>query len=415
VKPSVVHVVGGGLAGLSAAVDLAERGVRVALHEATQQAGGRCRSFFDPVLGMEIDNGNHLILSGNHATLAYLDVIGARDHLTTAPSATFPFIDLKTKERWVVRANDGRFPWWILANSRRVPGARLREYFGLARLLRARPGASIGETLPCSGVLYERLIEPFLTSALNIDPKEGSAVLAAGVIRETLAAGGRHYRPLVATEGLSKCFVDPALRFIAARGGSIHYGRRLRAVARNSERATGLYFGDGTLALTDEDAVILAVPPLAANVLAPPLSPPTNYRAIVNAHFRIPPPAAFPPMIGVVNGLAHWVFAFPGRLSVTISAADHLVDTSREELAERIWRDVAAVADIAGPMPPWQIVRERRATFAATPEEDAKRPGALTPWKNLSLAGDWTQTGLPATIEGAIRSGVKAARTLAPN
>ena len=112
-KPSVVHVVGGGLAGLSAAVDLAERGFRVALHEATQQAGGRCRSFFDPVLGMEIDNGNHLILSGNHATLAYLDVIGARDHLTTAPSATFPFIDLKTKERWVVRANDGRFPWWI--------------------------------------------------------------------------------------------------------------------------------------------------------------------------------------------------------------------------------------------------------------------------------------------------------------
>ena len=414
-KPGVVHVVGGGLAGLSAAVDLVKRGIPVTLYEATQQAGGRCRSYDDVALGMEIDNGNHLILSGNHATLAYLDVIGARDSLTAAPAATFPFIDLKTNERWAVRANDGPVPWWILVPSRRVPGARFSDYFGLARLLRARAGASIGETLPCSGVLYERLIEPFLTSALNIDPKQGSTALAAQVIRETLAAGGRHYRPLVATAGLSKCLVEPALRFIASRGGAVHFGRRLRSLTLDSERATALEFGDECVNLMGEDAVVLAVPPQAADVLAPLASPPTKFCAIVNAHYRIPPPDGFPPMIGVINGLAHWVFAFPERLSVTISAADHLMDASREELAERIWRDVAVVAGIAGPMPRWQIVRERRATFAATVEEDAKRPAARTLWKNVSLAGDWTQTGLPATIEGAIRSGVKAARTLAPN
>jgi uncharacterized protein with NAD-binding domain and iron-sulfur cluster len=108
-----------------------------------------------------------------------------------------------------------------------------------------------------------------------------------------------------------------------------------------------------------------------------------------------------------------WLFAFPGRLSVTISAADRLIDVPREELAARIWREVAQVAGIADALPPWQIVRERRATFAATPEQDARRPGAATAWANMALAGDWTATGLPATIEGAIRSGQRAAQFIA--
>jgi hypothetical protein len=116
-----------------------------------------------------------------------------------------------------------------------------------------------------------------------------------------------------------------------------------------------------------------------------------------------------PPIIGVVNAATEWLFAFPGRLSVTISAADRLLDTPREELAPKIWAEVAAIAGLPNAMPPWQIVRERRATFAATPAQDAKRPGPRTAWSNLVLAGDWTQTGLPATIEGAIRSGNRAA------
>ena len=137
---------------------------------------------------------------------------------------------------------------------------------------------------------------------------------------------------------------------------------------------------------------------------------PTEFRAIVNAHFRIDPPAGQPRIVGVLNATTEWLFAFPGRLSVTVSAGDRLIDTPREELAKTIWSEVAAVAGLpADPMPPWQIVRERRATFAATPEQDAKRPGAATSWRNLVLAGDWTNTGLPATIEGAIRSGNRAA------
>jgi hypothetical protein len=103
------------------------------------------------------------------------------------------------------------------------------------------------------------------------------------------------------------------------------------------------------------------------------------------------------------------VFAFPDRLSVTVSGADAIADDDREDLARRFWADVAAVHGLPPDVPPFRIIKERRATFAATPEQDARRPGPLTRWRNLTLAGDWTATGLPATIEGTIRSGHKAA------
>jgi squalene-associated FAD-dependent desaturase len=389
--------------------------VAVSIYESAPQAGGRCRSYLDPALGMEIDNGNHLILSGNHATLSYLDAICARDRLYVAPTATFPFMDVATGRRWTVRANDGAIAWWIFDPRRRPPGTRLREYFAIMRLLRGAPGTTIGEAIPCEGPLYDRLIRPFLLAALNIEPPEGSATLAAAVLRETLAAGGRNYRPMIARNGLSEALVTPALRFLESRGATVAFGRRLRGLSFDANRVTALDFGDTSVALSDDDAVVLAVPSFVAGALVPKLTTPTKYRAIVSAHFRVDLPVAHAPITGVINGEVEWLFAFPNRLSTTISAADRLLDTPREALAAKLWLEVATVTGAKGPMPAWQIVRETRATFAATPDEEAKRPSAKTEWTNLALAGDWTQTGLPATIEGAVRSGVKAALVAAPS
>jgi squalene-associated FAD-dependent desaturase len=302
-----------------------------------------------------------------------------------------------------------KLPWWIFDRNRRVPGTNARYYLSVLHLLRAAPGATIREVLDCKGQLYDRLIGPLLLAALNTEPAESSADLAAAVIRESLAAGGRSYRPLFARNGLSATFVEPALRFIGANGGAVILGQRLRALAFDAERVTALDFGDASVPLCPDDALVLAVPPVVAASLVPGLSTPTEFRAIVNAHFRVDPAARLAPITGVVNGMVEWLFAFPDRLSVTISNADRLLDTPREELASQIWREVGEIAGIAGPLPPWQIVRERRATFAALPRENAKRPSTRTLWNNLLLAGDWTATGLPATIEGAIRSGTRAA------
>ena len=236
----------------------------------------------------------------------------------------------------------------------------------------------------------------------------GLAGLAGAIVRETLAAGGKACRPLIARDGLGQVFIEPALRFLAGRNVKVAFGHRLRALNFADDKVVALDFGDERLA-TGEDAVILAVPPIVAADLVPHLKTPSEFRAIVNAHFRLDPPAGLAPIIGVVNGTIEWLFTFADRLSITISAADRLLDAPREMLAQKLWHEVATVAGLPNALPPWQIVRERRATFATTPGENAKRPPATTAWSNLWLAGDWTMTGLPATIEGAIRSGNRAA------
>jgi squalene-associated FAD-dependent desaturase len=411
--PRSVHIIGAGLAGLSAAVRLIGKGMSVNVHEATAQAGGRCRSYHDLTIGMTIDNGNHLLLSGNHAALAYLDAIGTRHHLIGPGSASVPFIDLASGQRWTLRANDGPIPWWIFFSNRRVPGTHSASYLSLLKLLLAAPGHTVGELMACSGPLYDRLLRPFLLAALNIDPPEGSAALAAAVVGETLLAGGHKYHPLIARDGLSTAFVEPGVTYISEHGGAVAFGRQLRALSFEGKRVATLDFGDAKVSLGEDEAAVLAVPPWAAGSLVPELTVPTEFRAIVNAHFKVEPPAELPPITGVINGMVEWLFTFPGRLSVTISSADRLLDTPREELAAQIWREVAQIAGIADPLPPWQIVRERRATFAATPQQEALRPAAATRWSNLALAGDWTATGLPATIEGAIRSGHSAAELIA--
>ena len=409
--PRTIHVIGAGLAGLAAAIRLTEAGETVAIHEAAGQAGGRCRSYHDPALDMEIDNGNHLLLSANHAALGFLRTVGAEDKLVGPPTADFPFVDLKTGERWTLKINDGRIPWWIFDKARRVPGTRASDYLALARLLWPGRDATVGDVIACKGVLYDRLVGPLLLAALNTAPPEGTAALAAAVLRETVAAGGQACRPLVARDGLGPTFIAPALDYLGRRGVTIGFGRRLRALTIAAGRTAALDFGDDTIRLGADDRVILAVPPVVASALLPEISAPSEFRAIVNAHFRVAPPPGTPPIVGVINGTTEWIFAFPDRLSVTISGADRLVDTPREALAKTIWDDVAAVVRMSDAQAPprWQIVRERRATFAALPSEERKRPGAETAWRNLWLAGDWTATGLPATIEGAIRSGNRAA------
>lgn len=406
------HIIGAGISGLSAAVRLANAGYTVHVHEATQQIGGRCRSYYDAATDLVIDNGNHLLLSANHHALAYARSIGSEAGLVGPEQAQFAFVDIRTSQRWLLDLGNGRLPLWVLDESRRVPDTGLRDYLALSPLVFASTSKTIGDTIPCKGLLYDRLVQPLLLAALNCDPPEGSAGLAGAIVRETLLAGGKACRPLIARDGLSSVLIDPAVKFLEGKGGSVRIGRELRGIDSGAGRVSALKFGDETVALGASDVVVLATPPRAAMALLPGLTGPTKFRAIVNAHFRIDPPRDAPALLGVVGGLVEWLFAFPQRLSVTISNGDRLVDMPREELAQAIWQDVCKASGISAELPRWQIVRERRATFEATPEQNALRPGTKTAFANLALAGDWTDTGLPATIEGSIRSGDRAADLL---
>jgi squalene-associated FAD-dependent desaturase len=403
------YVIGAGLAGLSAAVRLAERGRPVTLLEGAGQVGGRCRSYEDAALGMTIDNGNHLVLSGNHATHDYLRTLGSVDRLAGPKDALFDFCDVRDGRRWTLRPNPGPIGWWVLAKDRRVPDTRIGDYLPLVKLLAPQGDKRLADVIRCEGPLWERLIEPLMLAALNTEASQGSAELAGAIVRETLAVGGRAYAPRIADPSLDAAFIAPALAFLAAKGAEVRIGRRVEAIDTDDARALGLTVGGDTISLAADDAMIVATPAWTTPGLLPGVTAPDAFCSIVNGHFRIDPPAGAPKIVGVIGGTAQWVFGFEGRISTTISGADAVVDMPREQMAAALWADVATVYGLSGEMPAWQIVKERRATFAATPEQVALRPRAATRWRNLALAGDWTDTGLPATIEGSIRSGHKAA------
>ena len=409
-----VHVIGAGMAGLAAAVDLSRRGSRVALHEASGQAGGRCRSFYDPTLGCLIDNGNHLILSGNDAISAYLSTIGASDALIGPNRAQFPFIDLVDDLRWLLRPG-GRLPLWLLDSRRRVPGSNPTDYLQVLKLARAGPGDTVSSLVGRDGVLYHRLWEPLTVAVLNATPDEAAATLLWQVLKETFGRGEAAFRPRLARAGLGPSIVEPAVTWLQERGVQATFHQRLRAVGAVKGTAATLSFTDGDVAIGCEDAVVLAVPPSVAVSLLPGLIVPTEFRAIVNGHFRLPevPKADMPFLIGIVGGTAQWVFVRGDVASVTVSAADVLTEESSESIAATLWPEVLrALGFPPAPLPAYRIVKEKRATFAQTPEQIRLRPGTRTSLNNVVLAGDWIDTGLPATIEGAVRSGQVAADTV---
>jgi hydroxysqualene dehydroxylase len=411
VGPGTAHVVGAGLAGLAAAVELAAAGRRVRLYEAGLHAGGRCRSYFDTELGCRIDNGNHLLLAGNTAALRYLERSGALDTLQGPPDAVFSFVDAATGQRWVLRPNRGVFPWWISSAKRRVPETRVADYLAAVALWRADPTATVAEILDRQRPLFRRLWEPLAVAALNTSVEGASARLFWRILADTLGRGGAACRPLVPNNGLSETFVDPALARLRAQGAEIRFGALLRALRFAIDRVSELVFDIGTIELDQNDSLILAVPASVAARLVPALVVPDAYSPIVNAHFRCAGPSDSPLFVGVIGGAAEWVFRKREALSVTVSAAKGLVDRPAEELRRLLWSDAAMAFRLPrDPVPPARIVKERRATFLASPEQLQRRPGPQTSWKNLLLAGDYVDTGLPATIEGAIRSGFTAAR-----
>ncbi len=408
-----VHIVGAGLGGLAAAVELADAGYgKIVFYEAAKAAGGRCRSFMDTVLNIVVDNGSHLLLSGNHQAVRYLTKIDGLKEMTVC-EAEIPFADLKSGERWTLRPNSSRVPWWILDSSRRVPGTKATDYLAPLGLLRAlNQSRLVGDVMDTKTTLYERLWRPVMLAALNVEPAEADAQVAITLFKETFGGGGAACKPIIAHQGMSSAYIDPAIAYLEPRGASFQYGRTLRGIDYEGERAAALDFGDEKIVVAPEDIVILAAPPVVARSYVPGLITPEKFKAIVNLHFKIAPPKGHPMYLGVVNSITEWLFSYDDHLSVTISAADEWMHHDREDLARKVWAEVSKITGLPEELPPWQVNRERRATFAAIPSETSRRPGPKTQYPNLFLAGDWTATGLPACMEGAIRSGNAAARAV---
>lgn len=412
-----VHIVGAGLAGLAAGVRLSEAGVQASLYDSAGHAGGRCRSFHDKTLDRMIDNGNHLVMSGNRQALDYLKRIGSVDPLIGPPGAEYPFVDIKSGRRWVVRINDGAIPFWIFDKSARVPDTNIFDYAKAAGIALAGPNKTVADVVDTSGVLYQRFWAPLTLAVLNATPECGQARLLWSVIRETFARGGEASRPLAARVGLGPAFIEPAVRLVESRGASVRFNARLRAFAIEGGRVTRLNFPEESIAVGARDEVILAVPPSRLRQLLPDLDPPDDNASILNVHYRTPAPVPTAglggaPFIGMLSCDAHWAFVRGDVVSLTVSAS-HAVgmdDVPNERVVGDLWRETQIALGL-GDMryEAVRVIRERRATPDQSPAGAAKRLKPQIGIANLTLAGDHIDTGVPATIEGSIRSGDRAA------
>lgn len=416
-----VHIVGAGLAGLSAAVHSLSKGRSVRVFEGAPQAGGRCRTYHDQRLGRDIDNGNHLVLSGNTSVKTYRRLAGAPEGtMTTAPEADFPFVDIATGERWHVRMNDGPVPWWPLSPRRRPAGVSLGDMIRAGRILFARPGDTITSLCSASGPARTRFWEPMAMAVINLPPEEASAALMRATALEAWR-DGRLARPMFAPRGLGAALVDPALAMLDAAGAPVAFGKLLKHVDTDGDRVIRLHFARGEpIDIGLDDKVILALPAHRLAEILPDLDLPTETSAILNAHFLLDDPTLLdgkPPLVGLVSALTQWIFVKGDMVSLTISAADYVEGSDESEIAllDRLWGETISALDLPGDATygAGRLVREKRATFLQTPENTRKRPAQTTGLKNLFLAGDFVDTGLPATIESAVRSGERAAKLAA--
>jgi hypothetical protein len=389
-----VHIVGAGLAGLSCALAAVDAGHDVVLHEGARQAGGRSRSWPEPTLGRILDNGTHMVVGANRAVFDYLKRIGSEDSLSPGPTA-FPMLDVRTGRVWT-------------ATPLRLLGSVLASMWRMPRAQDAPISAALGRSRN-----YRRFWDPLALAVMNTPADQASAIVFRRVLARTLWRSQKASQPWLVKEGLSESFIAPAIAALERAGATVRLNDPLRALEREDGRAAKLVFDSETIALGPGDKVVLATPWVVARGFLPEL-PDLPASPIVNVHFRMPE-APRPPnplgFLGLLGGTGEWMFVRGDVISVTISGAAKVIDLAGDDIAALVWQDVARALKIETPPIATRVIKEKRATLFHTPEIEALRPAPKVA-DNLILAGDWTATGLPCTLEGALTSGAVAASLL---
>jgi hypothetical protein len=399
------HVIGAGMAGLAAAVALADAGQRVVLHEGAPVAGGRCRALPDGT-----DNGTHALIGANQVALRFLERIGACAHWVEPEPDGLPVLDLADgSARRVSLSPLG----WTRAD-RRPAGVSLRAVLAMMRLALPGRDVAVERAMAAHPEFHRGFVDPLVVAALNTPSREASSRRLGQVLRRLGGPGAT--RLFVAERGLGPDLVQPALSALYRRGAEVRFNDRLRKLVHEGGRATKLLLHEGDVDLGPEDAVVLAVPPWEAVRLLTHVPAPELHAPIVNLHFERagPGPVRF---IGLLGALCQWVLVRPSGVAVTVSAGDSEAQEDVETLAPRAWAEIRQAArafDLPGEwpeaVPPCRAIKEKRATprHLPGPVPSPKRLHLA----NLALAGDWTFPGLPATIEASIASGQEAAAAL---
>ncbi len=399
-----VHVIGGGLAGLAAALECTHQGLSVVLYEASPELGGRARSYFSNELNAHIDNGAHAVLQNNTNVQRYLGLCGSFGALTRFGTDGLPFYDIGSQKTWTLK-----LPSALWNSAHRPPDVSMIDLLAGLKLLTANGQRNAADALRASPQAFATLWEPLCTSALNTPLAESSAASLAIVLKQMALPGGLRSGLLLPKQSLTSTYITPTQMWLESRGVGIKLGSPVRHLTTTNQRVTDLVL-DENISFNADDVIILALPPWSPVLNDIGISTDRfRYAPIVNAHFKLPAPAASQ-FTGLIGGHGQWVLVRDGIASVTVSAADDLNSQMPQVIAQTLWAEIAQLLNQPSVLPPFHVIKERRATLRHTPGLDSHRPGASTKFQNLFLAGDWTNTGLPCTLESAIQSGFGAAQ-----
>ena len=413
-----VYIIGGGLSGLSSAISLINNN-KVNIHEASGIFGGRCRSYKEKKLNCVLDNGNHLIINAYKNTFKYLNDINSLNELTSNQTTFYPFIDLKELKKWNVKPYSFILPWWIFFKSYRPLNISCFDFIKSLKILFAKKNQTVTDLIKKNELIYDRFWKPFTIAVLNTSPNKASAKLLSKIILKTLFFQNNPLKPFMAKNSLDKTFIEPAIKKIKKKGGKLHINSRLKKIVINKNKADKIIFNDKIIDLKKNDIVVLAVTPNITSKLLPYIKDPKKTNSIFNIHFKLNsktksikmPNNSF--FIGVTGGVIDWVFKKGNIISITISDANNLNNINDEEISKIIWCEIEKIFNLKKTNTPnYKIIKEKMATFVQSPKELYKKPKIITKYKNIFLAGDWVDTGLPATIEGAITSGYNVANII---
>jgi zeta-carotene desaturase len=441
VTPDAI-VIGAGVAGLSAATALAERGQRVLVLEARPGLGGRATAFTDPATGERVDNGQHVLFGCYHETFRFLHRIGTDAHVTVQPRLEVEMID-RQGGRSRLRCPSLPPPWHLLAGLVSWKALSWRDRLAATRmrdaLAQGGPGPEGG--LPARETVREWLVrhgqtsravemlwEPLAVAALNESIDVAAAAPFAKVLSLMFGPDPRSAALALPAKPLDELYAIPAKQYLEERGGTIETGALARVEIEREGQGAVVIVADRRFAAR---ATICAVPwyALPEVFAAPPAAlrgvltaaASTNASPIVTVNLWFDRPVLDQPFLGLPGRTMQWVFD-KGRvfgkhsthLSLIVSGAAHIVERGNQDLIGLAVREVSDALPAArtAALVRGVVVRERRATFSVAPGQPP-RPSVETGVPGLFLAGDWIDTGLPATIESAVVSGHRAAAAAA--
>jgi squalene-associated FAD-dependent desaturase len=420
-----VAVVGGGWSGLAAAVTLVQAGHAVTVFEAARTLGGRARRL--RLQGLDLDNGQHILLGAYTETLRLMRMVGAEPErlLLRMP------LELRLAPGFRMRAPRLPAPLHVAFALALAHGLSWHDRRAATRFVRAlqttryrvapdEPVAALLDRHAQPPVVRECLWEPLCIAALNTPAAQASAQVFANVLRDSLGAARAASDLLLPRADLGALFPEPAARWLEQRGGRVRLGAAVRRIVPA---------GDAFLVDADPqhryEGVVVAVGPQHAGALLAALPALEGVQAQLGA-FDFEPihtcylqydRASLPaPMLGLRDAWTQWVFdrgrlgGMPNLLAAVVSAAQPPDGATQDDIAARIDAELRERIDGLGTLQWSRVVAERRATFRCSPSLD--RPGNDTAVHRLVLAGDYTASDYPATLESAVRSGVAAATIL---